>query len=164
MAGLRRGRTAARMRRAARRGKTVFPYPVPAVPAWGKRICAEGGVTRTPREAFQPEAALNIVFRGGKEEVSASGRVGALCGCRKGRLTESRGSPERKTENQCGFMPCGGASSAQPVPAGPGLPLRVPERWRFHSSTGRSAPGKERSHERRAVQRRQPVPRPSESG
>jgi len=45
-------------------GRRLFPYPVPAVPAWGKRICAEGGVTRTPREAFQPEAALNIVFQG----------------------------------------------------------------------------------------------------
>lgn len=43
-------------------GRWFFPYPVPAVPAWGKRICAEGGVTGTHHETFQPGAGWNIVF------------------------------------------------------------------------------------------------------
>lgn len=168
--GLRRERTATRMRCSGRRGKKAFPMSgsgcsgveeggIRKVEPCGSCMkCSRGG--ERPCAVF-PEGVFSIRAEfwrgreGGREH--PAGWNDRAARMRKGLPHEVVRQPRKKNGVTAWVTPCGGASSVRPVPAGRELPLRVPERWRFHSSVGRSVPGKKRSCEHKAVQWRPPV-------
>lgn len=128
-------------------GRWFFPRPVPAVPVCGKRARTEdGGCRGLSMEGFRCGECRAYNDDGTSRT-------------QQGLPHEAVRQPLKKKWRTVLLMPCGGASSVRPAPAGPESPWRVPERRQFHSSVGGSVPGKERNHEHKAVQWRPPARR-----